>query len=161
MMKYIFSLLFFSIIASAQNPIDSILRKYNKNLVPMVNVEQFKKLKNPIILDTREVAEFAVSHIKNAKHIGFEKFKSTEILEKFKNFKDTIVVYCSLGVRSETIGAKLKKMGYKNVFNLYGGIFEWKNKGQIVVDKNQQLTENVHAFSKEWSKYLIKGKKIY
>jgi len=33
-------------------------------------------------------------------------------------------VYCSLGIRSEVIAKKLKKAGYTNVFNLYGGIFE-------------------------------------
>ena len=52
-------------------------------------------------------------------------------------------------------------MGYKNVYNLYGGIFEWKNQDLPVFDSNNKETENVHAFSKEWSQYLTKGKKVY
>ena len=99
--------------------------------------------------------------IKNAFCIGYDKFNSKIVKEKYKNFNDTIIVYCSVGIRSETIGNKLKKLGYKNVFNLYGGIFEWKNKDEEVIDNNQIPTEDIHAFSKEWSKYLIKGKKIY
>ncbi|WP_395054027.1 rhodanese-like domain-containing protein [Flavobacterium sp.] len=160
-MKYLLCLLFSSSFIFAQSPIDSLLVKYNKNTVPYIKIEDFKKLKTPIILDTREQKEFDVSHIKNAYCVGYNKFNSKIIKEKYKNFNDTIIVYCSVGIRSETIGNKLKKMGYKNVFNLYGGIFEWKNKEEIVVNNSQIPTENVHAFSKEWSKYLLKGKKIY
>ncbi len=160
-MKYLFCLIILSSISFAQSPIDSILVKYNKKTVPYISINELKSLKNPILLDTREQKEFDVSHIKNAYFIGYDKFNMKIVREKYKNFNDTIIVYCSVGVRSENIGTKLKKIGYKNVFNLYGGIFEWKNKDQKVIDNNQVPTENVHAFSKEWSKYLIKGKKVY
>ena len=73
----------------------------------------------------------------------------------------TIIVYCSVGIRSEDIAEKLQKAGYKNVFNLFGGIFEWKNKQNVVVDTNNNPTEKVHTFSKEWSKWLKKGIKVY
>lgn len=159
--KYLFCFFLFSIAFFAQSPIDSILLKYNKKTVPYITTTELKALKNPILLDTREQKEFDVSHIKNAYCVGYDTFNLKIVLEKYKNFNDTIIVYCSVGVRSETIGTKLKKVGYKNVFNLYGGIFEWKNKGQQVVDNNQIATDKVHAFSKEWSKYLIKGKKVY
>jgi 3-mercaptopyruvate sulfurtransferase SseA len=72
-----------------------------------------------------------------------------------------IVVYCSLGVRSEDIAEQLKKEGYTNVYNLFGGIFEWKNSNHKVYDNKEEPTENVHAFSKKWSKWLLKGNKIY
>lgn len=160
-MKYLIYILLFTSSLFAQSPIDSLLVKYNKKTIPYLTIEQFKKLNNTILLDTREQKEFDVSHIKNAYCVGYDRFNSKKIKEKFKNFNDTIVVYCSVGIRSEIIGTKLKKMGYKNVYNLYGGIFEWKNKNEEVVDHNQKTTDNVHAFSKEWSKYLLKGKKIY
>lgn len=151
----------FSIALFAQSPIDQLLTKYNKETVPYIKIEAFKKLSNPIVLDTREQKEFDVSHIKTAECVGYDYFNAKKIAAKHKNPNDTIVVYCSVGIRSETVGTKLKKLGYKNVFNLYGGIFEWKNKAQEVVDNNQIATEKVHAFSKEWSNYLLKGKKIY
>ena len=72
-----------------------------------------------------------------------------------------IVVYCSLGIRSEKISEKLKAEGYSNVRNLYGGIFEWKNKGFEVFDSEGKETEKVHAYSKSWSKWLKNGEKIY
>lgn len=160
-MKKLLCFLFFTTSVFSQTSIDSLLTKYNKKSVSYISIEEFKQLKTPIIFDTREQKEFDVSHIKNAICVGYDKFNSKKIKEKYKNFNDTIIVYCSVGIRSETIGIKLKKLGYKKVFNLYGGIFKWKNENEEVVDNNQTPTENVHAFSKEWSKYLIKGKKIY
>jgi rhodanese-related sulfurtransferase len=160
-MKIVIIFLFFATSLFAQSPIDSLLKKYNKKTVPYISINDFKKIKNAAVLDTREQKEFDTSHIKDAYCVGYDKFNAKKIKETYKNYNDTIVVYCSVGIRSEIIGAKLKKMGYKSVFNLYGGIFEWKNNQQEVVDNKQNPTEKVHAFSKEWSKYLLKGKKIY
>ena len=66
-----------------------------------------------------------------------------------------------MGIRSEQIGEKLKKAGFTNVKNLYGGIFEWKNKDYPVIDTTGNETEKVHTFSKMWSKYLHAGKPVY
>lgn len=159
-MKY-FLYILFSTSIFAQTPIDKLLSKFNKENIPYVTIEEFKKLKHPILLDTREEKEFDISHIQNAYSVGYDNFNAKSVKQKYSNLNDTIVVYCSVGIRSETIGTKLKKLGYKNVYNLYGGIFEWKNNNQPVVDNNQEITDNVHVFSKEWSEYLIKGKKVY
>ena len=56
---------------------------------------------------------------------------------------------------------KLKKAGFTKVKNLYGGIFEWKNKGYPVFNSAGKETENVHAFSKHWSQYLNAGNPVY
>lgn len=160
-MKYFLIAFLCPFIFCAQTPIDSLLTKFNKKTIPYVTRTELKTFKNPIILDTREPKEFEVSHIENAICVGYDKFNPKKIKSQFKNYNDTIVVYCSVGIRSEIIGTKLKKMGYTNVYNLYGGIFEWKNKNEEVVNSNNETTDKVHAFSKEWSKYLTKGKKIY
>jgi rhodanese-related sulfurtransferase len=154
-------LAFISINSFSQNTIPEVLKKHNKNTVNYIAVDELALQKNYILLDTRELKEFNVSHIENAICVGYDKFDSKKIKETLRNQEATIIVYCSIGIRSETIGQKLLKLGYKNVYNLYGGIFEWKNQGHEVVDNNQKPTENVHAFSKEWSKYLLKGIKVY
>ncbi len=74
---------------------------------------------------------------------------------------ELIVVYCSIGLRSAKIAQQLKDEGYTNVFNLYGGIFEWKNNNFLVFDLNGQKTEKVHVYNKYWSKWLIKGEKVF
>ncbi|MCA6407991.1 MAG: rhodanese-like domain-containing protein, partial [Cytophagales bacterium] len=85
---------------------------------------------------------------------------SIEDLKKLpKNEK--IIVYCSVGYRSERVGEKLQKLGYQNVYNIYGGIFEWKNEGMPVVNRQNQPTDSVHTYNKNWSKWLLKGVKVY
>ena len=167
---YIFVLLI-SISASGQS-LKKLLKKYNTESVPYTSVEELKKITKRslesvqadnsfVLLDAREQKEFEVSHIKNAIQVGYDHFDLDKTTSKLNDKDATIVVYCSVGIRSEDIAEKLQKAGYKNVFNLYGGIFEWKNKQNIVVDSNNNPTKKVHTFSKEWSKWLKKGVKIY
>lgn len=130
--------------------------------VPVITVQQLqKKINTPnlIILDAREANEYKVSHLPDAKQIGYDNFKLKQLAELDKNA--VVVIYCSIGYRSEKIGEQLKKNGYTKVYNLYGGIFEWVNAGYKVVDDQQQATEKVHTYNKEWSKWLEVGTKIY
>ncbi|MCB0737208.1 MAG: rhodanese-like domain-containing protein [Bacteroidetes bacterium] len=110
-----------------------------------------------VLLDARELKEFQVSHIEGAKYVGYEKFDA-ENLPKVDSHQ-TVVVYCSIGYRSEKIGEKLDSLGYQNVLNLYGGIFEWVNQGHEVVDA-KSTTENIHGFDKWWSKFITRGKVV-
>ncbi|MFQ5334631.1 MAG: rhodanese-like domain-containing protein, partial [Flavobacteriales bacterium] len=71
-----------------------------------------------------------------------------------------VIVYCSVGYRSEKIAEKLAGMGFGQVFNLYGGIFEWVNRGYPVYDEHGQ-TDNVHAYNHNWGLWLHKGNKVY
>ena len=151
----------FSYVSYAQKTIPDILKKYNKNSVEYITVEELQKDNKVLLLDTREPEEFEVSHLNDAVYVGHSKFDSKTFAVQFPDKNAPIVVYCSLGVRSENIGEKLQKLGYSNVKNLYGGIFEWKNKGYEVINNEGEKTEEVHAFSKMWGKYLTKGIKIY
>ena len=161
-------IIWISIISSSvfsQTTIESILNKYNDKSVPYIHTESLKeRAREALILDSREKKEFEVSHLRNAQYIGFEEFDNL-VLEKLSSDLSAdknrlIVVYCSIGVRSEIIGKKLMKHGFTNVYNLYGGLFEWVNKGGSVFHNGIQ-TQKVHAYSKKWSRYLTKGIKIY
>lgn len=150
--------------ALAQEPLDKLLSKYNSHSIPYISVEELKmQVENGkvLILDSREKEEFEVSHLKNALFVGYNNFEIENITPSITEKERLIVVYCSLGIRSENISEKMKTAGYTNVKNLYGGIFEWKNKGYPVFDIYGKETQNVHAFSKQWSKYLSHGNKIY
>lgn len=148
----------------AQKTLDELIQHYNTRSVPYISVEELRMLQMEQklnILDAREKNEFNVSHLKGASFVGFETFNPEEIFQTIKNKDEPIIIYCSLGIRSEQIGEKFTKAGYTNVKNLYGGIFEWKNKGYPVYDSSNLQTEKVHAFSKPWGKWLKKGIKIY
>ena len=66
----------------------------------------------------------------------------------------------NLNAYEHALAEQLQKAGYNQVYNLYGGIFEWKNADYTVFDDNGE-TNNVHGFSKEWSKWLKKGDCVY
>ena len=158
---YILTFLSFTF-ANGQTALDSLLQKENKESIPYITVEELIKKKDIVLLDSREKIEFETSHIENATFVGYDKFKLKKIkklLPKDKN--EPIVVYCSLGIRSEDVAEKLKKAGYTNVYNLYGGIFEWKNKNNPVINIKGEETENVHTFNEDWSIWLKKGIKIF
>ena len=155
----------FSISVLSQTTIDEVLNKYNDNSVPYINVDTLKKnAHQALILDAREIEEFEVSHLQDAQHIGFKNFNYSmmdKLMVDSLGDRDTlIIVYCSIGIRSEIIGKKLISHGFTNVYNLYGGLFEWVNKGGNVFCQGN-ITQKVHAYSKKWSRYLTKGFKVY
>jgi rhodanese-related sulfurtransferase len=163
-MKYIIIFLFSfgSFGLQAQNSIKKLLKKHNDNSVTYITYKELKTLyKDIVLLDTRELKEYKTSHLKNAIHVGYDHFQINSIQKKIPNKDSQIVVYCSVGIRSESIGDRLKKIGYKNVKNLFGGIFEWKNNDQKVFNLKEQETDSVHTFNKAWSKWLQKGIKVY
>lgn len=112
-----------------------------------------------IMLDARERNEYEVSHIPGAIWVGYEDFDPGRLDELDKDAP--LVVYCSVGYRSEKIAEALTEKGFSNVSNLYGGIFEWVNAGHQVVDMQDAETSKVHAYSKSWGVWLKKGKKVY
>ena len=151
-----------TLIGNAQNSLEDLLKKYNDNGVPYITVEELASPKTQaIIFDTREPKEYKVSHLENAVCVGYDNFDIAKVEKLHPNKNKKIVVYCSLGIRSETIGKKLMKAGYTNVYNLYGGIFEWKNKNFIVIDSEEKETNKVHTYNRDWSKWLKKGEKVF
>lgn len=111
-----------------------------------------------VFLDARSRVEYNISHIKNAKWVGYENF-SLDSMDGVSK-KDEIVVYCSVGARSEEIALKLRNEGYENISNLYGGIFEWVNRLKPIYNEEGE-TRKIHAYSKTWGIWLTKGEKVY
>jgi rhodanese-related sulfurtransferase len=128
--------------------------------ISSISIAEFKEMKkeNLYVLDTRGKDEYAVSHLKNAREVGYYWFDMRNVYDIPKNA--TIVMYCAVGNRSSRIAERLMNAGYKNVFILYGGIFEWVNGGNPVYTKKDIQTSQVHAYSKEWAKWLEKGNKV-
>lgn len=150
----------FSISSCGQKTFDEKMNDLYKHTVPLIQSNQLKnQLSDVVLLDTRSEAEYQISHLPNAKMIIYDEFDISQIKDVPKDAP--IVVYCSVGYRSERIGEKLKDAGYANVNNLYGGIFDWKNQGYEVVGSNNLPTDSVHTYNKSWSKWLYKGIKIY
>lgn len=144
-----------------QEDFDEMLSSLYTHSVPLIKTEELKEIYDDdiLLLDIREKGEYEVSHIPGAVYGGYLSFKKKTVKDIPKD--KPIVVYCSVGKRSEEIGDKLQKMGFTNVKNLYGGIFDWKNQGNEVISESGEKTEEVHTYNKEWSQWLFTGKKVY
>ncbi|MDU8885156.1 rhodanese-like domain-containing protein [Yeosuana sp. MJ-SS3] len=164
MIKFSTYIIFFFLtipFAIAQESLSELLHMHNSNSVLYMSVQELAMPKtDAVIIDSREVEEYNVSHIKNALPVGYDSFDLKTVTENIKDKNQLIVVYCSLGIRSERIAEQIQKSGYTNVYNLYGGIFEWKN-ADFPLYNLEGETNKIHGFSKEWSKWLKKGECVY
>lgn len=132
---------------------DKVVAKLLNYKVDTISVQTLQKHSGSfVLLDIREKEEYEVSHIEGAKFLGYED-PDFSILQTI-DLDTELIVYCSIGYRSEKMGNKLKKMGFKKVKNLYGSIFEWANQGYPLFDTNNQKTNIVHGYNKRWSKWI-------
>lgn len=82
------------------------------------------------LLDVRTQEEYNESHISGSTLIPVLELEA-RLNEIPRNNK--ILVYCRSGKRSVTASETLEKNGYTQIFNMQGGITEWKNAGYDVV----------------------------
>ena len=104
-----------------------------------LNADEFNELTedpNTIVVDMRNHYESEVGHFENAICPDVETFREAlPLVEKMlEDDKDkNIVMYCTGGIRCEKASAYYKHKGFKNVFQLNGGIIEYarqvENKG--------------------------------
>ena len=87
---------------------------------------QLSTEKNATILDVRTPEEFGLSRIPNSKNIDFNnpEYFMDEIQKLDRELP--YYVYCRTGVRSANSCQLMFELGFKRVYNLLGGIVEWK-----------------------------------
>lgn len=134
---------------------DAKLQKELKHDVPEIDINTVVLMQDFILLDARSIEEYNVSHIEGAKHVDFVNFDISKLGRISK--KDVIVVYCSVGSRSERVTRILIESGYKQSFNLYGGIFEWSNRELAMVNPKGEETTQIHGVTLDWAKWIDKG----
>jgi len=98
--------------------------------------EKLKATPNPQLLDVRTPAEYSSEHIDNAKNVnwnGSDFVTQVNQLDKSK----PVFVYCKVGGRSSQAADKLAELGFKEIYNLDGGIMKWNAAG------NSKLSEKI------------------
>ncbi len=114
--------------------------------------EVYRNLGEVPIFDVRSWEEYEVSHLPTAVWMPYPDL-NLHLLHSFAS-SDTIILYCTIGYRSDRMGEKLRKEGYSQVYNLYGSIFAWAERGLPLVDSNDRPTNRIHTFNKRWSKWM-------
>ena len=114
-----------------------------------VSAEEFNNLieeENTVLVDMRNHYESEIGHFKNAITPDVDTFReSLDIIEDdLKTHKEDkkLVMYCTGGIRCEKASAYFKHKGFKNVFQLEGGIINYVRQIEAEGLENKFLGKN-------------------
>ena len=136
------------------------LKNGGKRLSPGELLEFYESGKEFIIVDARNWYESKIGKFRNALTPQLKNFREwPEAVESLKDFKDkTVVTYCTGGIRCEKASAYMVEKGFKDVYQLEGGIINFTKKfpdtywegGIFVFDERRVVEPN----SKNELKYI-------
>ncbi len=136
------------------------LSNTGKRLSPGELLEFYKSGKDFIIVDARNWYESRIGKFKNALTPQLKNFREwPEAVESLNNLKNkTVVTYCTGGIRCEKASAYMMEQGFKDVYQLEGGIINFTKKfpdtfwegGIFVFDERRVVEPN----SKNELKYI-------
>ena len=115
--------------------------KIKKEVVPMglflssknkknnhVDPNKWNKLikdKNTLVLDSRKPFEYEVGTFKRSINPNVDNFREFPKYLTKLNKKKTIAMFCTGGIRCEKVSVYLEKKGFKNIYQLKGGILNY------------------------------------
>lgn len=92
--------------------------KENITIKEMQNI--MKTNENVVLLDVRSHQEYKEGHLRGS--INIPVFNIEKTATKKISKESIIIIYCNAGIRSKRAIQILKKQGYKNLYNIEGGI---------------------------------------
>ena len=124
--KYILVVAFFTIFSCSLINNESINQMNSDELI------EFIELNDAILVDVRTEDEYNSGYIENSLNINY--FSNAFSVNADKLDKSTpIILYCRSGKRSSMSANKISKLGFKEIYNLEGGILEWIEEGNAVI----------------------------
>lgn len=81
-----------------------------------------------VIIDIRTAEEYASEHIENTTNLDFYSETFREELDKLDKNK-TYLIYCRTGRRTAIARGIMEELGFREVYNMLGGITQWEAKG--------------------------------
>ena len=128
-------------------------------LSPKAFQEQIDNTDNEILIDVRTPDEYAKGYIAGAKNInwnGRDFEQQVSGLDKTK----PVYVYCLGGGRSASAAKKLTKLGFKNVYDLDGGMMNWKRANMPVVTTDDVVAPKTGMSTADYNKLLQTDKLV-
>jgi len=112
-------------------PLGLKINSKNKKLNRYISGKSWNKLisnKETLVLDARKPFEYDVGTFKNSINPNIQNFKDfPKYLKKIDKTKP-VAMFCTGGIRCEKASIFLKRKGFKNVFQLKGGILNYLDK---------------------------------
>lgn len=81
-----------------------------------------------VVLDVRTPKEFADGHIENAVNLDYYSETFKKALNNLDHNK-TYLIYCGVGRRAGPAADLMKELGFREVYNIAGGLTDWKKAG--------------------------------
>lgn len=103
-----------------------------QTLAPQNFESKMRETKVYQLLDVRTEGEFSQGHLKDAVSMDYYRNDFKDQLSKLDKNKP-VFVYCAVGGRSNAASGIMKSMGFKQVFDLQGGIRAWTQAQKPVV----------------------------
>ncbi len=100
---------------------------------------KLKDLPEATILDVRTPAEFSNGHLNNA--LNFD-WNSSQFEEQIKTLdkSEPVFVYCLSGGRSSAAAQKMRSDGFKEIYEMNGGLMQWRNEHLPETTNNQTVS---------------------
>lgn len=106
--------------------------KPKPQLVDATEAEKLIADKKVVVLDVRNPAEYASGHIQGSTNLDIHgKDFQTKLAEMDKD--QPYLVHCAVGMRSAKACSIMSNLGFKNVYDLKGGLDAWKKAGKPLV----------------------------
>ncbi|WP_378177314.1 rhodanese-like domain-containing protein [Aquimarina sp. SS2-1] len=129
--KSILTLIFFSILLlnckDANNKDAAVVE-----LITVEEMDSLLEMEKVQLIDVRTPNEYAEGHIEGAINIDFSDENFETLISEVDKSKP-VAVYCGRGGRSNKCSSYMKKAGFTKIYDLDGGITEWKYKGKDLV----------------------------
>ena len=112
-------------------PMNLTLNSKDRNIQTHLDPKEWNKLiknKDTHIIDTRKPFEYKVGTFKKSVNPNINNFRDfPKYLNKLKKNKP-VAMFCTGGIRCEKTSVYLKKKGFKNIYQLNGGILNYLKK---------------------------------
>ena len=140
--SFIFFYIFISVFVQAQERLSS--KEFRKKLGNSTDA---------LLLDVRTPEETAKGYLKGAVFMDFYDSSFKEQVSTIDREKP-VFVYCAIGGRSWDVAKIMQEMGFKNVYDLKGGIIVWKIKNYDYIKlKNDSARQGMNKV--EFEKMIV------
>ncbi|WP_378186982.1 rhodanese-like domain-containing protein [Aquimarina sp. W85] len=85
------------------------------------------------VIDVRTPQEFETGYIETAENIDFKDENFINTVSKLDTSKP-VIIYCARGGRSAKCAEVMKEAGFTKIYDLNGGISQWKLDGQEIIN---------------------------
>ena len=110
--------------------------------IPVGDFEQkVKSTPGAQLIDVRTPDEFSGGHLDQADNINYNDAGFETKIQKLDKSKP-VFVYCLSGGRSGKAAAKMKELGFQEVYDMQGGILAWTSKDMPVVKNPDAKTQS-------------------